>query len=559
MNFKRLAAFLLAALILVSTLAACGQVSDEPLNPPENSSEPVVTLPPETTPEPVTTPEPTTTPEPVTTPEPTTTPEPVTTTEPTTSESNPDDFTVEEMSATMYATISLNVRSGPSTDFDRVGALAEGEAVTVTGRASTGWYRIEFNGKEGYVSNVYMTSDRPAQTPATTASKPKTDDDEENVDDDNHGAAPTVPSTVPSTTPTSGTVSAGDWVAENGVAYMYGLFTQDRYKNALNALGKAVQNLEPRVDLGDYLSAQECMDFASYIAEMAGTGYCYFDQISSLSGTVATLRYYASSADEAKKMVSSLNSVADKVVNTVSGYSDYNKIKYIYEYVAKNCRYDDAGPHYASGYGALVDGRATCMGYAKAAFYLLSKAGLDVVYEVGFGTEAEHIWVKVKLGGSWYCVDPGWADPQPSNNLDPSYVSYDFLLVSDDFMKNTRAAVYDLSKYYTTPRANSDSYSWYNVNNCYATSMAEAKQILKAATQDAVNNAGGKEYIYVRIQFSTLSLLREAYEHYSHSTYTSEILSQVTSKYKSNSRLTDQMNETDLKKTRSLVFRLKKN
>lgn len=65
-------------------------------------------------------------------------------------------FTVEDMTATMYAQRAVNVRSGPSTDYDKIGGLNTNDEVKVTGRASTGWYRIEYAGKEGYVSNNYL-------------------------------------------------------------------------------------------------------------------------------------------------------------------------------------------------------------------------------------------------------------------------------------------------------------------------------------------------------------------------------------------------------------------
>ncbi|MCD7785155.1 MAG: SH3 domain-containing protein [Oscillospiraceae bacterium] len=77
-------------------------------------------------------------------------------------------YTVENMSAVMYAKASVNVRSGPSTSYDRIGHLDEGEEVTVTGQASTGWYGISFEGGEGFVSNNYLVSEKPATTTATT-------------------------------------------------------------------------------------------------------------------------------------------------------------------------------------------------------------------------------------------------------------------------------------------------------------------------------------------------------------------------------------------------------
>lgn len=61
-------------------------------------------------------------------------------------------YTVEEMSAVLYAQQASNVRSGPSKDYEVIGGLATNQEVTITGKASTGWYRISYNGGEGFVA-----------------------------------------------------------------------------------------------------------------------------------------------------------------------------------------------------------------------------------------------------------------------------------------------------------------------------------------------------------------------------------------------------------------------
>lgn len=64
---------------------------------------------------------------------------------------------VEEVS--MYASNAVNVRKGPSTQFERVGALRQGQEVKVTGEASTGWYEIAYGEGMGYVSNKYLQTE----------------------------------------------------------------------------------------------------------------------------------------------------------------------------------------------------------------------------------------------------------------------------------------------------------------------------------------------------------------------------------------------------------------
>ena len=52
----------------------------------------------------------------------------------------------------------LNVRKGPSISFDIIGKLSGGDKVKVIGE-SKGWYKIEYNGKYGYVSGSYIELD----------------------------------------------------------------------------------------------------------------------------------------------------------------------------------------------------------------------------------------------------------------------------------------------------------------------------------------------------------------------------------------------------------------
>ncbi len=64
---------------------------------------------------------------------------------------------MEEVS--MYASNAVNVRKGPSTDFERVGALKLGQEVKVIGQASTGWYEITYKEDKAYVSNSYLQNE----------------------------------------------------------------------------------------------------------------------------------------------------------------------------------------------------------------------------------------------------------------------------------------------------------------------------------------------------------------------------------------------------------------
>ena len=148
------------ALALALSLTACGQ---------PNAEQPTAPAPSTSAPEPIATPEPIkdTAPEP----EPEQTPAAPVETEDTQppEETEPQEaeqvqlFT--EVNETVYATETVNLRSGPSTAHDKVGSLNKSDSVTRVGIGTAeaeGWSRIQLSdGSTVYVSNKYLSTTKP--------------------------------------------------------------------------------------------------------------------------------------------------------------------------------------------------------------------------------------------------------------------------------------------------------------------------------------------------------------------------------------------------------------
>ena len=66
------------------------------------------------------------------------------------------EFTVEEYNAVLFVKKAVNVRKGPSTDYEKIGGLNKGEQIQITGIADTGWYQIQYNGMTAYVASSYL-------------------------------------------------------------------------------------------------------------------------------------------------------------------------------------------------------------------------------------------------------------------------------------------------------------------------------------------------------------------------------------------------------------------
>ena len=66
-------------------------------------------------------------------------------------------YTYTDMSATMFAQQTVNVRDLPDTTGNKVGSLSTNDEITISGQCNeTGWYRFDYNGNVAYVSNKYV-------------------------------------------------------------------------------------------------------------------------------------------------------------------------------------------------------------------------------------------------------------------------------------------------------------------------------------------------------------------------------------------------------------------
>lgn len=77
-------------------------------------------------------------------------------------------YTYKELDQIMYARQSVNVRNLPGVEGDKVGALSYAQEITVTGQCNeTSWYRVNYGGAEAFVSDQYLTDQKPVMENVT--------------------------------------------------------------------------------------------------------------------------------------------------------------------------------------------------------------------------------------------------------------------------------------------------------------------------------------------------------------------------------------------------------
>ena len=140
--------------------------------------------------------------------------------------------------------------------------------------------------------------------------------------------------------------------------------------------------------------------------------------------------HYNQESDVCRQMCSQLLAVADAVLAQMPDFiDDYDKELYLHDAIVQRCVYDEHAAHQSDAYGCLVEGRAVCSGYARAAMLLLKKAGIETILVSGTGVSersgsVSHMWNIVWLGGEPYHLDVTWDDPEADENGTSSHLYF---------------------------------------------------------------------------------------------------------------------------------------
>ncbi len=172
----------------------------------------------------------------------------------------------------------------------------------------------------------------------------------------------------------------------------------------------------------------------------------------------------------------------DKVCSILDEYitddmSDYDKELAIHDYIVKNCvyGYTDYSKEYAyRAYGALVQNKAVCNGYAEAMALLLGCAGVKNGIMTGYADGDLHAWNRVLIDGKWYQVDATWDDPIPDRG---SFVGHMYFNVTDDIMDDSHS--WDKEQFEV---CDSMDYNYFELNNLIC-DYDEFKNVVKSAAQ----------------------------------------------------------------------------
>lgn len=208
---------------------------------------------------------------------------------------------------------------------------------------------------------------------------------------------------------------------------------------------------------------------------------------------------YEFSASEYKEYLQQTEDIVDTIVNNAQRfYTDYDKEKYVHDYIINNCTYADPeeGHSVNTAYGCLVLGRASCEGYSRACQMIMNKLDIDNRLVTGEsinadGTYVGHMWNYVVIEGKGYFIDLTWDDPK--GDIEVLRHTY-FNFTTAEMFENYRDIAQDL------PLCNDVAYNYFVREGAYL-SMGSG-ETFKSLVGVAVNSAKSKGYSCVELKFS---------------------------------------------------------
>jgi len=137
-----------------------------------------------------------------------------------------------------------------------------------------------------------------------------------------------------------------------------------------------------------------------------------------------------------------MDQIADMKLTT-----NYAILRYIHDYLITKIIYtlDESMIHIRTIYGALVENKCVCEGYAEAFQYIAKQYGINCI----IARSSEHEWNFVEMDGKWYVVDVTYDDPIINNKVTPQ--GYNDNLRTDYFLIGTDHKVDYYNKYSNDP------------------------------------------------------------------------------------------------------------
>lgn len=233
---------------------------------------------------------------------------------------------------------------------------------------------------------------------------------------------------------------------------------------------------------------------------------------------------YTVTEDERKLLQEQIDAAVTEILAGIgTEASDYEKAKYVYEYLAGNVDYVVSAPDNQNIISVFLNGQTVCQGYACAAQYLLTQLSVQAAIVTGEANGASHAWNLVRLDGEYYYMDATWGNSTYAGeeNGEDRFINYSFLGVTTEDMKMTHTA----NDNFILPECTATQDNYFVRENLYFTEW----------DPDAVGNLCRAGYesgdTVVSVKFSTAELWETARWYFIDELHISDYCAGITSLY----------------------------
>lgn len=210
--------------------------------------------------------------------------------------------------------------------------------------------------------------------------------------------------------------------------------------------------------------------------------------IEALTGTNVeiNLLYDVDNKYELEKKIKNIEKEIERIISKVNVADKFDIELQIHDILAEDIEYykyeniEDVPDYCHNIYGALIEKKAVCDGFAKLYQVLLSKHGISSIIVVGNLEGQAHAWNMVELGDSWYHLD---LTSDISIKEQENVVIHSYFNVTTEEISETHT----ISKKDILPEAKSQEYNYYYIMNKSITDEKNFSSKFENIIQNNVN------------------------------------------------------------------------
>lgn len=176
---------------------------------------------------------------------------------------------------------------------------------------------------------------------------------------------------------------------------------------------------------------------------------------------------YFSSQQSVNTAILKVENIKNNLIKKLSNSTnDYEKALIVHDTLVNSLKYNSSGSNTHNIYGALVEKKSVCEGYAKAFKYILDSIDIECILVSGTATNSSnetesHMWNYIKLNNKWYGVDVTWDDPIIIGGSSSKVIRHDYFckgsnVFDDDHFINNKIS--DKGKTFSIPKLNNKNY-----------------------------------------------------------------------------------------------------